>query len=40
MKYMTFVLYLFRAVFQGTDKILDFPNNLDGEKTKAARADR
>ena len=36
MKYMaTFVLCLFRALYQGTDKILDFPKNLYNEKTKA-----
>ena len=38
MKYMaTFALCLFRALYQGTDKILDFQNNLYGEKTKAVR---
>ena len=38
MKYMaTFVLFLFRALYQDTDKILDFPNNLYDEKTKAVR---
>ena len=36
MKYMaTFVFCLFRALYQGTDKILDFPKNLYDEKTKA-----
>ena len=40
-KYMTtFVFCLFRALYQGTDKILDFPNNLYGEKTKAVWAHR
>ena len=35
MKYMaTFVLCLFRTLYQGTDKILDFPNNLYGGKQK------
>ena len=38
MKYMaTFVLCLFRALCEGNDKILDFPNNLYGEKIKAVR---
>ena len=38
MKYMaTFVLCLFRGLCQGNDKILDFPNNLYGEKIKAVR---
>ena len=36
MKYMaTFVVCLFRVLCQGTDKTLDFPNNLYGEKAKA-----
>ena len=38
MKYMaTFVLCLFRVLYKGTDKILDFPNNLYGKKTKTFR---
>ena len=38
MKYMaTFVLCLFRTLYQGTDKILDFPNNLYGKKAKGFR---
>ena len=41
MKYMaTFVLCLFRALYQGTDKVLDFTNNLYVEKTKAVRVHR
>ena len=36
----TFVLCLFRALYQGTDKVLDFTNNLYGEKTKAVRVHR
>ena len=38
-KYMTtFVFCLFRGLYQGTDKILDIPNNVYGEKTKAVWA--
>ena len=38
MKYTaTFVLCLFRALYKGIDKILDFPKNLYDEKTKAVR---
>ena len=38
MKYMAaFVLCLFRALYQGTDKILDFPKKLYDDKTKAVR---
>ena len=38
MKYTaTFVLCLFRALYKGIDKILDFPKNVYDEKTKAVR---
>ena len=41
MKYMTtFVLCLFRVLYQGTHKILDFSNNLSGEKTKTVQVHR
>ena len=41
MKYMaTFVLCLFGALYQGTDKILDFQKNLYNEKAKVVRVHR
>ena len=41
MKYMTtFVFCLFRALYQGSDNVFDFPNNLYGEKTKDVWAHR